>query len=139
MLFLFSFFFLRNKFFGCGKSQSTKHNIHYNIKCLWIQFLFKKQFGNKTSSKQKERQKGNEPFAARLLLTFSGEHLYHKFFHSSGCGGCAGASLPPKPDDTDAANDGISNDGADTAVGVPKPVPTGADAFATDGGSGGGV
>jgi hypothetical protein len=48
--------------------------------------------------------------------------------------------LPPKPDDTSGVNEGTSNDDVDAAVVVIKPpVPTGVDAFATDGGSGGGV
>ena len=77
-----------------------------------------------------------------LLLGFcspSPDNIFvKKFIYTSGCGGCAGAGLPPKPVDT--SNEGVSNDAVDAAVVVIKPpVPTGVDAFATDGGSGGGV
>ena len=62
--------------------------------------------------------------------------------YSSGCGGCAGAGLPPKPVTSAALNANAGSDTTVAAVVVMKPpaVPTGTDdAFATDGGSGGGV
>jgi len=75
-----------------------------------------------------------------LLLGFcspSPDNIFvKKFIYTSGCGGCAGAGLPPNP--VDASNEGVSNDDADVVV-IKPPVPTGVDAFATDGGSGGGV
>ena len=60
-----------------------------------------------------------------------------KFIYTSGCGGCDGAGLPPKP--VDVPNDGVSNDAVAAVVVIKPPGPTGVDAFATDAGSGGGV
>ena len=73
-----------------------------------------------------------------LLLGFcspSPDNIFvKKFIYTSGCGGCDGAGLPPKP--VDVPNDGVSNDAANKPY-TPPPEPASVAKASTPVGTGG--